>query len=369
MLEEQYYDISQTHPHHIPIPNTYVGHESFLHPQHAANWNIQHMPNYQYGHAMQQPSYTNNGHLMSPTNAVFAGPQLQQHSIQPQFANNWQHNYQIPVSTRVEMQFGSDPHFLNNGYAAPDGAVEQDLTVLTHAMQPMSSGSNTQPHSAAGSNVNTEPSSPTLPKKRKANTFEQEELRMTSVNGNVKPNGLSNSRKGRKSFVENQPPTPISKPSTAYEEDEDPYENGDAEFDQDEDVENPDSPAGRSSKNRKSFSTPKPTKSRKKAAQSHQKPLRRESAGPIAPRTPLTVEQKKANHTNSEQRRRDATSKAFADLYDLVPETEDGGKNSTMKKMGLVVEKVHAVSARLEYLRRLVAEGQGHAHGHFGPWS
>jgi len=36
----------------------------------------------------------------------------------------------------------------------------------------------------------------------------------------------------------------------------------------------------------------------------------------------------------------------------MVPELNDVGKQSTMKKLELVVEKVHTVKVRLEYLRQ-----------------
>jgi len=36
----------------------------------------------------------------------------------------------------------------------------------------------------------------------------------------------------------------------------------------------------------------------------------------------------------------------------MVPELNDMGKQSTMKKLEVVVDKVHSVKARLEYLRQ-----------------
>lgn len=66
----------------------------------------------------------------------------------------------------------------------------------------------------------------------------------------------------------------------------------------------------------------------------------------------MTADQKKANHTNSEQRRRDATARAYAELYDLVPELEVMGKQSTMKKLEVVVNRLAEVKSgneRLEF--------------------
>lgn len=71
-------------------------------------------------------------------------------------------------------------------------------------------------------------------------------------------------------------------------------------------------------------------------------------------RIPLTAEQKKANHTNSEQRRRDATARSYADLYDLVPEIQQMGKQSTMKKLEVVVDKVTTIKSQLEHIRSLM---------------
>jgi hypothetical protein len=66
---------------------------------------------------------------------------------------------------------------------------------------------------------------------------------------------------------------------------------------------------------------------------------------------PLTQQQKKANHTNSEQRRRDATARAYAELYDLVPEVGAMGKQSTMKKLEVVVAKVQKTIQTVDELR------------------
>ena len=58
------------------------------------------------------------------------------------------------------------------------------------------------------------------------------------------------------------------------------------------------------------------------------------------PRVTLSAQQKKANHTNSEQRRRDLTGRAYQELFDLVPQLENMGKQSTMKKLEVVVARV-----------------------------
>ncbi len=77
------------------------------------------------------------------------------------------------------------------------------------------------------------------------------------------------------------------------------------------------------------------------------------SAGGV--RVPLTSDQKRANHTNSEQRRRDQAQKAFAKLFDLVPELEQGGKLSQMKKLERVVRKLSELEEGNRECRRRIA--------------
>ena len=80
----------------------------------------------------------------------------------------------------------------------------------------------------------------------------------------------------------------------------------------------------------------------------------RSSTTPGSHRQPLTQAEKKANHTNSEQRRRDATSRAYAEMYDLVPELESMGKLSTTKKLECVVKKVRELKVGNVALERML---------------
>ncbi|KAK5953307.1 hypothetical protein OHC33_005875 [Knufia fluminis] len=364
----------------LQMPNTYVGHEvNMRSPQSSMDWHGQQMNPFQFGHPMNQmamqtptsPYGNTNGHMASPVHNMFP---MHQNNMQT-FNNNWQQAFPThPMPGRPDVTFGSDPNFLSNGYTAPDGTMDADLSLLTYAMAPTSSASNTQPNSRNGSNANTVPSSPVATKKRKLNTFQSESLRMTPANG-LHVNGVvstqsppppTSARKPRKSFVkhEQQPPTPLSKTPTTYDEDD--VQEEDAEYDE-EDPDINDQPRSASppapwpsSKARpihKDPPPPKPAKPRKQssATPSKQPKARRASSGlanAIA-RTPLTAEQKKANHTNSEQRRRDATARSYAELYDMVPELNEQGKQSTMKKLEVVVTKVESVKARLEYLRQV----------------
>ena len=359
----------------LQMPNTYVGHEvNMRSPPPPMDWHGSQMNPFQFGHSMNQiPMHTptspygnTNGHIASPVSNMFPMHQNNMHNNMQNFAHPWQPAFPphpIPGS-RPDINFGSDPNFLSNGYTAPDGIVNTDLSVLSYAMAPTSSASNTQPNSRPSSNGNTEPSSPAAAKRRKLNTFQSESLRMTPANG-VKMNGpassqrqapTSSARKSRNSVVKHDhPATPLCKTPPMHEEEDD------AEYDEEDPGSAARSPAPwPSSKERPMYKAPpplKPGKIRKqtKASVSPAKPpkTRRSSSGPASAvsRTPLTAEQKKANHTNSEQRRRDAAARSYADLYDLVPELQDVGKQSTMKKLEVVVTKVHSVKARLEFLR------------------
>ena len=92
-------------------------------------------------------------------------------------------------------------------------------------------------------------------------------------------------------------------------------------------------------------------------------------------RIPLTTDQKRLNHTNSEQRRRDQAQRAFARLFDLVPELHEaenrgrgnnggsecsggGGssvkKMSQMKKLERVVQKVRELQEGNEKLKTII---------------
>lgn len=359
----------------VQMPQNYVGHETYVRSP-TMDWHPHQMNGFSFPQHMnhmniQPPTspFENNHHVASPVNHMYP---MNQNNIQP-FSPGWQQSFpsHSMQPTRPDMHFGTDPNFLSSGYAAPDGPGEADMSLINYAMAPVSSASNTQPNSRPGSNGNTQPSSPITTKKRKLNVFQTDQLRMT--NGNT-TNGIAtkkspppptSNRKQRKSFVkhEQQPITPLSKTPTTHDEDDLVDEDAEYEEDfEDERVRSPSPPAPwPASKARPVQKPPLPSKlpkSRKKSQSSGSpaKPKMRRASSTItaATRVPLTAEQKKANHTNSEQRRRDATARAYADLYDLVPEIQQMGKQSTMKKLEVVVEKVTAIKHQLEHLRRLL---------------
>lgn len=380
-----YDDMAQLQP--LQMPQTYVGHETSLRSPQTMDWQQQQTPFHFGAHPMgqmqgmpQPQSPYGNGHqITSPIHQMYP---MHPNNMQT-FANTWQQGFPANMHAgRPSLDFGTDQNFMHSGYAAPDGAVDADLSVLYNAMGPASTPSTTQPNTRPPTQPNTEPSSPVVTKKRKLNNYHAESsTRMTngtSTNGRrvTEPSPQTSTRKQRKSFVKHeQPPTPLSKTPTSHGGDDEALEEDDAEYDEedaDEDLQRSPSPSNpwpasktRPPKIDKPPLSAKSSKARKKstASATSTKPprARRSSSGLMSSvtRVPLTVEQKKANHTNSEQRRRDATARAYAELYDLVPEIQEMGKQSTMKKLEVVVQKVRDVKARLEYLRGLMGQDPG----------
>ncbi|KAK5071105.1 hypothetical protein LTR64_007609 [Lithohypha guttulata] len=368
---------NMAHLQQLQMPQQYVGHESYVRSPQAMDWHAQAMRNFTFNQQMLPMST-----MHTPTSPYTNGQHIYPHTHQtmPGFTADWQQQFphHAPQATRAGMHFGSDPSFISQGpFVAPDGATEPEMSFIDSAVYRVNSASNTNPNSRAasnpGSNANTEPSSPVATKKRKLNNvFNSDALRMTSMSvpastgyaTKASPPASHSRRKSRQSFVKHeQPPTPLSKTPTVHE---DEVQEEDAEYDEDEDEQeqkqSASPPAPWPSSKARPLHKPalpsKPTKSRKKSASAASpakpsKPRRQSSSVTAASRTPLTAEQKKANHTNSEQRRRDATAKAYAELYDLVPELDEMGKQSTMKKLEVVVEKVRTVKQQLEFLREM----------------
>jgi Helix-loop-helix DNA-binding domain len=279
------------------------------------------------------------------------------------------------LTPRPLVRFGSDSHFGPSGYVPPPGS--NDVSEQTEMQRfdwleadAQSTAPNTQP--------STEPSSPVWTRKRKA---EAEQItRANHSNGLVQETEpaegeieaeavLKSPRKRRKltlgndgapNFPPTQPPlsatatttnTTTTKPSTRSKRKSLPT------------TINSTSPSH-------SFSNP-PTKRRltTTGSTSTSSTLHRPKRPPPPPattsadsnshsgvRVPLTSDQKRANHTNSEQRRRDQAQKAFARLFDLVPELEQEGKLSQMKKLERVVGKIRELEVGNRECRRRIDE-------------
>ncbi|EXJ88519.1 hypothetical protein A1O1_05449 [Capronia coronata CBS 617.96] len=336
-------------------------------------------------------------------------------SMQPAFGPAWQHSYPSQNSIampqlqgRQAVSFGTDSRFQPTGYAAPNNPLDPDIpqAMQTHPMDwfEPTSASTTQPNTRP----NTQPSSPNWSKKR---TFEDFQGDQNVRNGFVQSSNIQQAalvqpsppqpkpRRKRSSVVKKeqasappQPPTAITSNKTPAplhtevrtmgkhglgqeqnaeaeeeeEEEEDDDDEGEEEQEDDATTEAAKSPSpapwpANKARPQRNANPPPPKGSRRKKTSAtpstpgkgKSKGQRASSGSQVTPssRVPLTLEQKKANHTSSEQRRRDATARAYAELYDLVPELEAGGKQSTMKKLEVVVAKVSRVKQRVEELR------------------
>ncbi|KIW22787.1 uncharacterized protein PV07_11051 [Cladophialophora immunda] len=337
-------------------------------------------------------------HGVSYTDATFPNPLIAQlqsaASMQPAYTQGWQQAYppqtaiRMPQAGRLGMDFGTDSRFQPSGYAAPHNPMDPDLPQGLQMNNPIgewlepASGSTTQPNTQP----NTQPSSPTWSKKRNFDDFARDQQPRNGVIASAQQTSMaqpspsqSNPRRKRsvvkteKGASISQPPTPLSnsKPHTPLnpdnhglsEQEPDPEVEVEGE-DENDATEQPRSPSPApwpASKARPPRNTkappPKPSR-KKKASVNTSTPIKPKSKvqrlSITSTRVPLSVEQKKANHTNSEQRRRDATARAYAELYDLVPELEEMGKQSTMKKLEVVVAKVQRVKQKVEELRSKV---------------
>ena len=362
------------------MPPTFVGSETTMGPlagidpaqleRYAMNYGEglgTRVPGVHISPASQVPYGAGNSHGLQDNWSQSLFSQLNSAAaVQPGYSTGWQqqqlHAQGLPLQhpgRGPPMRFGSDSHFQPSGFTGPPLDIPE--TELQN-LEWLESQPNTQP--------NTQPSSPNWSKKRKLNEYHRD-----GRNGFMAPNGQSVRRQQSSSHMKmesrgqlSMPPTPIttSKPQTPSIDEYDQDEDAEAEDDDDPTATNtaampsrePSPPApwpshkARPPKSNKPPPPPKPSRKRKKSEsattpnkKSAQK-LRQQSS-----RVPLTHEQKKANHTNSEQRRRDATAKSYAELYDLVPEVAAMGKQSTMKKLEIVVDKVSKTIRAVEELR------------------
>lgn len=305
-------------------------------------------------------------------------------AVQPAYPQGWQQQFashhtnevrQVPRQHMV--QFGTDASFRTNGYVPPEGHFQPDPIANLDWLEAQSSAGNTRPNTRP----NTQPSSPTVSRKRKLEDHHEGPRRngyISSTNGYSAgvshSSNYSNSYPHKKPQVKQEPNlaskpdalVPVKSVKTSQETEDDV--DDDADYDEDEDdhesQQRSPSPAfgarSKSSKHNKQSISHKGGRLRKKSTSSNtpvklkSKPARSSVGGTPSTRVPLSADQKKLNHTNSEQRRRDATAKAYAELYDLVPELDELGKQSTMKKLEIVVAKVARVKSQVAQLRSML---------------
>lgn len=356
-LTPQYFISSHTHMQGQPPfvdPNALEGGESMFSGGHvatsmpmAANGMSYSQMIHHNSHALpfgQYPTPHNDGHDYFDPLAT---------SLSQNFPVSWPHtlpsNNIHSSGARPLARFGSDSHFQPSGYVPPLGSTElSDQNALQRFEwlegDAQSSAPNTQP--------NTQPSSPVWARKRKADgepssrvnqsTSLIEVAQLAKEAGTQPDAAASSSRKRRKVTLKREPDTAFSASKTHASS----------------------TPKSSTRGKRKSHSAafpaqlPLPTKTSPSPTASTARPKRPpaiSSCSGSGVRVPLSSDQKRANHTNSEQRRRDQAQRAFARLFDLVPELEHEGKLSQMKKLEKVVTKIRQLEEGNHECRRRIA--------------
>ncbi|KAJ9615349.1 hypothetical protein H2200_001424 [Cladophialophora chaetospira] len=400
-LTHSHFNVPADHEQFFNMPPMFVGSDTALAQRAAIEPHQLSGGGFPYGNMLLGPdmnavappqSLVGGMHGPSYTDPAFHNPfvaQLQSAaSMQPAFTQSWQQSFpahnmmNTQTQSRLGMGFGTDARFQPTGYAAPHNPMDPDLPQGLQMTNPLSewlepnSASTTQPNTQP----NTQPSSPIWSKKRNFDDFARDQQPRNGFvvpaqnAGSARPSPPNSNSRRKRSVVKtevrtplSQPPTPLSnsKPHTPLEPEypdpsETPEQDEDAEAEEeDEDsIQRPKSPSPapwpgsrpRPPRNTKA-PPPKPSRKRKASTSTPAKAKKSQATQKTTARTPLSLDQKKANHTNSEQRRRDATQRSYAELYDLVPELDDIGKQSTMKKLEVVVAKVRHTKERVEELR------------------
>lgn len=367
--------------HEWTMPPVFVRSETSLRPP-GAEWQNFQMAEFTFGNDMNlagmntSPEFHNgmHGYEFPNNNHQFDHNLFNQlHNVaqpaQPSYASGWQPGFQPQPASQIQqgprpvMRFGSDSHFQSHGYVPPEGQFDQNTTPNLDWLEAQSSAANTQPNTEP----NTQPSSPNWQKKRKLDDFQVDTRRngfSPAMNGysavaQRTPPGSAIPGNPRALRGQEQPSLSRTQTHTSLKQEEEEVEDEDADYDDDEEPYSRTrsvSPSA-NTKAKSNKTSVKPARARKKSTasttpgKSKSKLARNSTAGSTTSRVPLTADQKKANHTNSEQRRRDATARAYAELYDLVPELDEMGKQSTMKKLEVVVSKVQRVKERVRSLR------------------
>jgi hypothetical protein len=343
-------------PNYMGIPPTFVGSDSFLEPDvrevqdyHLDNFSFHNMiPGLDIHarpgmHPDQSGSMITNGTRPPALRPVYSNS-FQQQPYQP-------HGQPLQTPGRGPVpNFGSDNQFQPTGYSHepeqfyPSAALDEQ--------QWLPSNPATRP--------NTQPSSPMLPRKRtlddpqypQRNGFQpspRNVVRNGSYSANVPQMATPQVMKTELGMT---PRSSLSETPTQIHSDSDAGAESDTEYPPPTTTHNSAKKA-RTAKSEQSVQQ-KPGKrkstsksgsaSATKAISAPPKPSRRGSSNQPR-RQPLSSDQKKANHTNSEQRRRDANARAQARLFDMVPEIRNATqKQSTVQKLQRVVAFVPEVS-------------------------
>lgn len=295
-------------------------------------------------------------------------------SVPSTYPVSWPHNLasnnMSSSAPRPLVRFGSDSHFGPSGYIPP-----LDSTEMTdqNAMQRFEWLEGDAQSSAPPTQPSTEPSSPVYTRKRKVEV--DQSAKPNHSNGfieNAEPaeqedveveTATTSPRKKRRVTLKSEPTTPF-RPSQSQSS---PATSNIKATTRGKRKSLPAVPSISSARPSSATTKPRPSSATSHTSTNTNKPKRPPaisslsgsgSAGGV--RVPLTSDQKRANHTNSEQRRRDQAQKAFARLFDLVPELEQEGKLSQMKKLERVVRKIRELEeGNRECRRRIEAVEKG----------
>ena len=272
-------------------------------------------------------------------------------SMSTAYSVPWPHtlslNNPLPAGSRPLVRFGSDSHFGPSGYVPPLGSAElsdqsgmQRFEWLEGDAQ--SSAPNTQP--------NTQPPSPVWTRKRKADTDQStRSSRSNDLVENAEP-----AEQEEKQMDTNTASPWKRRKGTLKAESDAPFQPSQSHSST---TIKPNTREKRKSFVATPISPPQSFPTAAAPSPSATKPKRPPAISSISGsgiRVPLTSDQKRANHTNSEQRRRDQAQRAFARLFDLVPELEQEGKLSQMKKLERVVSKIRELEEGNEECRRRI---------------
>ena len=320
-----------------------------------------HSPHQLYANHAFQNTFINQ---LPTTNGIPTGyaESWQQHSTDSYLA--------VHGSGRPQVRYGSDNRFQANGFTASGPQIEPDMSQMqTYGwLEAQSSATNTAPNSAH----NTNPSSPVVSRKRKLDESGAATLRLPHEAMSYNSQSFANPvqlqpprrpahRQASSSATSMSQLTPNALATQKQVVRKTDLDDVEAVYDHDDDqaTSSPGPwPANKARPPRKAPKPPKPPRDRKSSstnakttpstkATSRRRSSASRSSNAIPSRLTLTAAQKKANHTNSEQRRRDLTGRAYQELFDLVPQLENMGKQSTMKKLEIVV-------ARAKHLKDLV---------------
>jgi hypothetical protein len=369
-------ELSLGYPHgsgpFMGMPPSFVGSESVLPENNEHGFHDWHMANFTYLNNMPHTDIHTNPALQHAGFLSVSQTGPRPTHLGPIYSNNYQQQPFQPQGQPLQTpgrgpvpHFGTDAHFQPTGF---NHVTEQAHNSPIHDDTWLASNPSTRPNTRP----NTQPSSPVMSRKRKSEVDHANQrngfVPHISHGRNSSQAGIANARL---SYIKAEP---IQEPTPHSSLDNQSPDDSDADAGAESDIEHPSQTAtppaqrhptrsvepGSSKAKRKSTST----KNSKAAAKATTRPktTQRNSSNTQSRRQPLSIDQKKANHTNSEQRRRDATARAQARLFDLVPQVRAAPqKQSTVQKLAKVVEYIKEMEQMEDALTEVLYPGRNTA--------